>query len=149
MNGVVSDLSQATSLAAAMVGMLGMNGSLYSGLPFGMMTPDGEQKRHIDRILREQFMKVKTLLMENRELTVAIAEEVLEKGDLTYRELMSIVKGVEDKRLIAELDEAPEAAPALPSGNGHTAPAPETEEGRIAAYDSSERALPPAREPGS
>ncbi|HLZ09531.1 MAG TPA: AAA family ATPase, partial [Chloroflexota bacterium] len=57
LSGVYSDLQNATRAAAAYIGLLGMNGSLYSSAAFGDGTPDPGMKKEIEKLLREQFLK--------------------------------------------------------------------------------------------
>lgn len=107
LSGVFSDLQQATRAAAAYIGYLGMNGSLYSTAAFGEPV-DPAMKREIDKLLREQFLKVKNLLNANRDLVVAIAETLLQRLELNGDDLIRIEEEVERRK------QQGEALPSLP-----------------------------------
>ena len=111
LSGVFSDLQQATRAAAAYIGYLGMNGSLYSTAAFGEGLPDGAMKKDIDRLLREQFLKVKQLLDEHREIVIAIAETLLQRLELNGDDLYRIMEEVERRKVHGE------ALPELPDKN--------------------------------
>jgi cell division protease FtsH len=102
LSGVYSDLQQATRAAAAYIGLLGMNGSLYSSAAFGDGTPDPGMKKEIEKLLREQFMKVKHLLDNNHELVVAIAETLLVRLELNGDDLVRIEEDVERRKRLGE-----------------------------------------------
>ncbi len=87
LTGVTADLEQATRVAAACIGWFGMNGTLYSSRAFGEVVPDPSMKKSIDKMLKEEYRKVKTLVEENREAVVAIAEGLLEKDELEEEEI--------------------------------------------------------------
>jgi len=74
-------------VAAACIGWFGMNGTLYSSRAFGEVVPDPSMKKSIDKMLKEEYRKVKTLVEENREAVVAIAEGLLEKDELEEEEI--------------------------------------------------------------
>lgn len=92
MSGVVSDLMQATQAAAAYLGIYGMGGSFYSYLAFNQGQPDGELKRHIEKLLDDQFQKVSRLLQDHRDAVVAIAEGLLEREELDRDEISSLME---------------------------------------------------------
>jgi len=119
LNGVTSDLSQATLLAGLYVGAYGMHGSLYSGLAFGQIQPDGKTKRDIEQILDVQYKKVKGLIMEKRAAVAAIAEALMERNELTGDEAIAIIEAAE-ARVAAERvngHSEPLNGPALPAGS--------------------------------
>jgi ATP-dependent Zn protease len=95
LSGVYSDLQQATRAAAAYIGVLGMNGTLYSSAAFGEGAPDPGLKKEIDKLLREQFLRVKHLLDNHRELVIAIAETLLQRLELNGDDLIKIEEEVE------------------------------------------------------
>jgi ATP-dependent Zn protease len=105
LSGVYSDLQQATRAAAAYIGWLGMNGSLYSSAAFGEGMPDPGMKKEVDKLLREQFLRVKHLLDSNRELVIAIAETLLQRLELNGDDLLRIEADVE--RRLREGDHLP------------------------------------------
>ncbi|AZN41019.1 AAA family ATPase [Paenibacillus albus] len=91
LNGVTSDLQQATNMAGAFLGAVGMGDELFSWLTLGSM---GEALRSlrpkINALLKEQMEMVKKLILAHSEFVHAIAEELLEKGDLTGEEIEQI-----------------------------------------------------------
>jgi len=111
LDGVFSDLQHATQTAAAYIGYLGMNGSLSSIAAFGG-APDPSMRKEIDKLLRDQFLKVKQLLDENRDLVIAVAEALLDRLELRTDQLYRIMdeverRKVEGEHLIGSLDDAP------------------------------------------
>jgi len=101
-NGVYSDLIQASQAAAAYIGLLGMNGSFYSVAAFGSNPGDAGMKKEIEKLLGVQFVKVKQLLDENRDLVVAIAETLLDRLELTTDDLYAIMEEVERRKRLGE-----------------------------------------------
>jgi cell division protease FtsH len=101
LSGVYGDLIQATQAAGAYVGLLGMNGSFVSNAAFGG-APDPASRKEIEKLLREQFLKVKLLLDTNRELVVAIAESLLQRLELASDELYRIMDEVERRKIHGE-----------------------------------------------
>jgi ATP-dependent Zn protease len=108
MSGASGDLHNATRVAEAMVGVLGMNGSLASH-PFGGGEP---QHREVDRLLDQQYKRVKMLIEENRAATVAIAEALIEKHALMGDEVYELVAKAEG-RTNGHVDAPPPDAPAF------------------------------------
>jgi len=138
--GAGSDLTQATRIAGAIVGAFGMNGSLYAVGAFGE-APDPRMKREVEKILDEQFKKVKSLLAEYREAADEIVEVLLRRDDIMGDEAIDIVRRFEERKfgvatsspaahrskedtLAGVAAVAPIAAPSIdpgagaPSGNG-------------------------------
>ena len=113
--GANSDLQNATRTAASIIGHYGMNGSLYSMGAFGE-GPDPRMKRDIERILEDEFKKVKHLLIEYREVAEEIVNRLIAKGDLLGDEIMEI---------IGDFDRRRAAVAITTSGNGHYLPAPD------------------------
>jgi len=96
MAGASGDLANATSIAEQMVKLYGMNGSLMSyggmmgaGGPLG--GPMGGPSREVDRLLDQNFKRVKMLLEEHREAVVAVAEALIEKHALMGDEVYDLV----------------------------------------------------------
>jgi hypothetical protein len=87
----------ATRFAAAIVGQFGMNGSLYFTGALGD-APDPKVKREVERILDDQFKKVKALLVEYREPADEIVRLLLEKGDVLGDEIIDIIKEFDQRR---------------------------------------------------
>jgi cell division protease FtsH len=129
LTGVTSDLEQATRMAAACIGWFGMNGTLYSSRAFGEGVPDPAMKRDIDKMLREQYKKVKLLIESNKEAVAAIAEGLLEKDELEEDEIKSRVEAAEQSR--------PRRSPSdpmpLPVGRSHGESAQEQLAGQAVA----------------
>jgi len=95
--GQFGDLPAATR-AATMYMLCGMGGgSLYAPHAFGPINPDGEMKHAIERLLDEQYKKVKVLLGANRETVTAIAEALLIREELDGDEVAEIMDEVEDR----------------------------------------------------
>ncbi|MFT8310138.1 MAG: AAA family ATPase [Sporolactobacillus sp.] len=88
LNGVTSDLQQATELAGAYLGAVGMGDELFSWLSTGSLTDALKQLRpKINTLLKDQMNQVKTLIEEQTEFVHAIARELLTRGDLTGEEI--------------------------------------------------------------
>jgi ATP-dependent Zn protease len=90
LSGVVQDLTDATRLAAAAIGWLGMDGSLYSARAFGETVPDPQTKRRIERILDEQLTAVKRLLATHRTFVQEVAAGLLDRHELSGDEVDAI-----------------------------------------------------------
>jgi cell division protease FtsH len=95
LTGVTSDLEQATRVAAACIGWFGMNGTLYSSRAFREHGPDPEMKKAIEKMLGEEYEKVKQLVQDNKVAVAAIAEGLLEKDELEEEEIKALVAAVE------------------------------------------------------
>ncbi len=95
--GAGSDLQQATRIAGAVVGHYGMHGSLYSSGALGE-GPDPRMRREIDRILEDEFKKVKHLLIEYRESADEIVKRLLERDDLLGDEVIEIIANQDRER---------------------------------------------------
>jgi cell division protease FtsH len=96
MAGASGDLASATYIAEQMVKLFGMNGSLMSvgglmgaGGPFG--GGGGGPSREVDRMLDQNFKKVKLLLEDHRSAVVAVAEALIEKHALMGDEVYELV----------------------------------------------------------
>jgi ATP-dependent Zn protease len=96
LNGVVSDFRSATGTASWMIGALGMDGSFYSSLVFGMegvASPD--MKPRVEKLLNEEYRKVKQLLANNKEGVISIAEALILRNELTDIDVNEILARVE------------------------------------------------------
>ncbi|MGH2461594.1 MAG: AAA family ATPase [Chloroflexota bacterium] len=100
-NGVYGDLVHANRTAAAYIGLLGMNGSLYSAAAFGGADPS--MKKDVEKLLHDQFLRVKNLLNMNRDLVVAIAETLLQRLELSGDDVIRIADEVERRKLDGEV----------------------------------------------
>jgi cell division protease FtsH len=88
LNGVTSDLQQATELAGAYLGIVGMGDELFSWLVSGSRAEGLKALRpKINELLKEQMLRAKTLVREHADFVHAIAEELLKRGDLTGEEI--------------------------------------------------------------
>jgi cell division protease FtsH len=91
LNGVTSDLRQATLLAGAYLGMVGMGDELFSWLSLGSQAEALKTLRpKINLLLKDQMQQVKKLVKEHADFVHAIAEELLKQGDLTGEEIDQI-----------------------------------------------------------
>ncbi|WP_274651049.1 AAA family ATPase [Paenibacillus humicola] len=91
LNGVTSDLQQATLIAGSYLGMVGMGDELFSFRAAGGQGDSLKALRpKINELLKDQMLQVKELVREHAELVHAIAEELLLRGDLTGEEIEDI-----------------------------------------------------------
>jgi ATP-dependent Zn protease len=102
MAGASGDLANATNIAEQMIKLYGMNGSLmsYGGMmgansPFGGGGMGGG--REVDRLLDQNFKRVKMLLDEHREAVIAVAEALIEKHALMGDEVYELVAKAESR----------------------------------------------------
>jgi len=88
LNGVTSDLRQATELAGAYLGVVGMGDELFSWLALGSRVEGLRALRpKINELLTDQMNQVKRLLETHAEFVHIIAKELLKQGDLTGEEI--------------------------------------------------------------
>lgn len=91
LNGVTSDLQQATLLAGSYLGMVGMGDELFSFLAIGSQAEGLKALRpKINELLKDQMLEVKKLVREYDGFVHTIAEELLKRGDLTGDEIEEI-----------------------------------------------------------
>lgn len=85
------DLPQANNIARVIV-MFGFDDNFYHlpGAP-----PDGEQKKRIEKVLQEEYKKVKRLLTEHRDVVEALAQELLIRHELTDFEVLDVIRRYE------------------------------------------------------
>jgi len=96
LNGVVSDFRSATGTASWMIGALGMDGSFYSSLVFGMEgVGSADMKPRVEKLLNEEYRKVKQLLENNKEGVISIAEALILRNELTDIDVNEILARVE------------------------------------------------------
>jgi ATP-dependent Zn protease len=100
MSGAHHDLMSATQTADAIIRHYGMNGSLFQPPALGEVLPDEVAKGQIDKLLDQEFRKIKKLLEEYADEVHAIAEQLLEKMDLTGDEVMEIIADVQKRRMV-------------------------------------------------
>ncbi|MFT8322031.1 MAG: AAA family ATPase [Bacillus sp. (in: firmicutes)] len=95
LNGVTSDLRQATLLAGAYLGMVGMGEELFSWLSIGSQADALKALRpKINELLKDQMQQVKRLVKEHDRFVHAIAEDLLKYGDLNGEEIDHIYIGL-------------------------------------------------------
>ncbi|WP_163100679.1 AAA family ATPase [Peribacillus alkalitolerans] len=91
LNGVTSDLRNATLLAGAYLGMVGMGDELFSWLSLGSQAEALKSLRpKINELLKDQMLQVKALVTKHADFVHAIAGELLNRGDLTGEEIEEI-----------------------------------------------------------
>lgn len=91
LNGVTSDLRQATTLAGAYLGIVGMGDELFSWLAVGSRIEGLKLLRpQINELLNAEMVKVKKLVLDHSDFVHAIAEELLKREDLTGEEIEQI-----------------------------------------------------------
>ncbi|MDZ4718807.1 MAG: AAA family ATPase, partial [Roseiflexaceae bacterium] len=101
MTGVTGDLQQATMRAALIVGAFGMDNSFISYLPMGIgglyqaATSGGDVKVRVDKILHEEYRKVKAMVEANKEAVIAIAEGLILRNELTDIDVNEILARIE------------------------------------------------------
>jgi len=90
-NTMGGDLPSANNVARMIV-MFGYDNSFYflPGAP-----PDAEQKKRIERVLQEEYKKVKRLLTEHSDVVAAIAQELLVRHELTDYEVLDVIQRFE------------------------------------------------------
>lgn len=93
LNGVTSDLQQATQLAGAYLGAVGMGDELFSWLAIGSQA-DGLKalRTKINDLLSDEMNKVKKLVTEHADFVHSIATELLKREDLSGEEIEEIYK---------------------------------------------------------
>jgi cell division protease FtsH len=88
LNGVTSDLKQATELAGAYLGAVGMGEELFSWLAIGSPADGLKALRpKINELLHAEMKKVKKLVVDHSQFVHAIATELIKRGDLTGEEI--------------------------------------------------------------
>ena len=109
--GPGADLAAATDIAAAMVGALGMGGSLVSFEAIaegpvthrnlvGKVLSDPEGKRRVEDLLETQKRRAVDLLDENRDVVDALRDALMARDELVGEEISAvIVEAVERRRL--------------------------------------------------
>lgn len=95
LNGVTSDLRQATLLAGAYLGAVGMGDELFSWLAAGSQADGLKSLRSkINVLLNDEMTKVKKLVLDHSDFVHTIARELLKRGDLTGEEIEEIHLGL-------------------------------------------------------
>ena len=113
-SGPAGDLATATSLAAEMVGSMGLGGSLISfralddGLLGGNLVAkvlaDGPAREAVDRLLAEQKELVTALLTAHRPVLEVLRDALLEREELVGREILEVIESaVRERQVIVDL----------------------------------------------
>lgn len=156
LNGVTSDLQQATHLAGAYLGAVGMGDELFSFLAAGSHQEALKSLRpKINELLKDQMQQVKKLVKEHAEFVHVIAEDLLKQGDLTGEEIEGIYFAIygrtrpEPPKVMALAEKAAEQEAARPgSAQGHPAgQAAQAEDMRGQAEQEPEKPAQTASEP--
>ncbi|HMP42027.1 MAG TPA: AAA family ATPase [Roseiflexaceae bacterium] len=131
MTGVTGDLRQATIRAALIVGAFGMDNSFVSYLPMGYdgllrAAAGGELKTRVDRILNEEYAKVKALIDNNKEAVIAIAEALILRNELTDIDVNEILARVEAEHPFVSESEAKIQQQPFGFGTARALPEPTT-----------------------
>ena len=110
--GPSGDLHYATNVAAQMVGAAGMRETLVSfaaietsGLSGANLVArvlgDGEGRRMVEELLREQKEVVRELLARNRHLVEALRDALLERHELIGREITDVLRAADARAVEA------------------------------------------------
>ena len=91
MSGVSEDLARASELAYHMLAVWGMDGSLFSILPWGQGHLDAETKTRVEQVLEQEFKKAKGLLVKYAGAVHEIAEGLLEHEELDGQDVIDII----------------------------------------------------------
>ena len=103
MAGASGDLASATHIAEQMVKLYGMNGSLISYRRHARRRQSirrwrrWSEFRDVDRLLDQNFKRVKMLLEEQRGAVIAVAEALIEKHALMGDEVYELVARAESR----------------------------------------------------
>jgi cell division protease FtsH len=122
LNGVTSDLENATRLAGLYVGAWGMDGTLTSFAAF--MTPLGgspnalpDFSKRVEVVLQSQMKGVKRLLQNHSEALIAVAEALIERDELVADDIKQLIDDADARRVtrlvMSEFEDV------LGNGNGH------------------------------
>ncbi len=117
--GPASDLQQATTLAAQMVGSFGMGGSLisYDAIAegpigsknlVGKVLGDPGGKERVEEILTAQRERVAALLEENRDVVVALRDALIARDELVGEEIARTIEVAVSSRDVIRLPDEPE-----------------------------------------
>jgi cell division protease FtsH len=113
-SGPVGDLATATSLAAEMVGSMGLGGSLISfraldegplgGNLVAKVLADTPAREAVDRLLAEQKELVTALLTAHRPALESLRDSLLERTELVGREILAVIEEANgDRPVVVDL----------------------------------------------
>jgi cell division protease FtsH len=111
MSGVSGDLMSATQTATYMLGVFGMGESLFSYGAFGGIERDGALRVPIERLIAQEYEKVKKLIEANKEAVIAIAEALILRNELTDLDVDEILARVEATHPFVKPDKDDERRP--------------------------------------
>jgi cell division protease FtsH len=112
MSGVSGDLVSATRTATYMLGVFGMGESLFSYGAFNTVEHDGALRIPVERLIAEEYRKVKRLIENNKEAVIAIAEALILRNELNDIDVDEILARVESSNPFIN-SEKEEARPML------------------------------------
>ncbi|MFN2614132.1 MAG: AAA family ATPase [Actinomycetota bacterium] len=107
--GPAGDLAYATTVAAEMIGSLGLGGSLVSyravgdasvfdpGL-VGRVLGNSETKKAVETLLNKEKKEVVALLGEHRHLVLALRDALLDRDELLGDDIIAVLEGAGGKR---------------------------------------------------
>jgi ATP-dependent Zn protease len=126
LNGVAGDFASATQLAAAYIGVYGMDGTLTSYLAFssalGGANPSFVQDmpKRVEALLQSQLKAVKQLFLEHSDAVIAVAEALIERDELVADEIKELIEQADARRVSkVVLSEFTPLLEAGTNGNGH------------------------------
>jgi len=120
MSGVTSDFANATQLATAYVGAYGMDGTITSYLAYASALGSSPMSLpkladRVEAVLQSQFKAVKRLLQEHSEALIAVAESLIERGELVAEDIEKLISEADARRVTRVV--VSDFEPML--GNGH------------------------------
>ncbi|HZJ47833.1 MAG TPA: ATPase, partial [Acidimicrobiia bacterium] len=114
--GPAGDLASATSLAAEMVGSLGLGDSLvsYRALdagPFGgnltaRVLGDPHGREQVEHLLDQAKQSVTRLLSANRHMVEALRDALIDRSELLDQEILDVIEAAPGE-IVIDLREAP------------------------------------------
>ena len=128
--GPLADLTEATKIAATMVGALGMGGSLLSlsnGMPgddlVKKVLDDDRSREATEAILDEAKANVTQMLQRHRAIHSALRDALLEREELVGDEILDVIRAAILRDRLAEIDLRERSsqegqAPQAPLGGG-------------------------------
>jgi cell division protease FtsH len=129
--GPLADLTEATKIAARMVGALGMGGSLLSfstGLPgddlVRKVLDDDRSREATEAILDDAKAEVTKLLQQHRVIHGALRDALLEREELVGDEILEVIRAAILRDRLAEIDLRVAAATDVATAEGQAPPPP-------------------------
>lgn len=126
LSGASGDFATATQLAAAYVGVFGMDGTLTSYLAFSSAlgaSPLSLPKfaERVEAVLQSQLKAVKRLFQEHSEALMAVAEALIERDELVAEDIKQLIDEADAKRVtkVVISDFEPLLSNGHSNGNGY------------------------------